>query len=276
MPTPLTPAQERLRKKHGTPAEFAAACKNALGDISVQEMDAAVAKYDREWKLAGESGTKWLKIIVTLKNDAPSTEIAWGWVQKFEEAFGIKNLYYARYQDLLKSSFEVSAETTADEARIKRFFRRSRHVIGVKVENRGTGSLAHAIAYQAMKHIKPVEEDTAQDKEFLDVIHWMNNMRGHDYMREIRFYNYAALVFADMLVRNNETMKRNSQFLAAVTGEGKAPGRAKGSSGAPGSKPGKSAPSAFRKAPASRRRPSAGSGRRSPGAPSAGRARSRK
>lgn len=276
MNAPLTPAQERLRKKHGTPAEFQRACENALGEISIEEMKAAVAKYEREWKIAGESGTKWLKIIVVLKNEAPSREIAWEWVQKFEHEFGVKYLYFARYQDLLKSSFEVSADTSASEDRIKRFFRRCRDVTGVKVENRGTGSMAHAIAYQAMKHIKPMEEEGVGDREFLDVIHWMNNMRGHDYMREIRFYNWAALSFSDMLVRNNETMRRNSQFLAVVTGEGKAPAKASAKSRAPGSKPGKSAPSASRKAPASRRRPSAGSGRRSPGAPSAGRARSRK
>jgi hypothetical protein len=49
----LTDKQEALRRKHGTPDQFAAACQRALGDISLDEMNAAVLKYQREWTDAG-------------------------------------------------------------------------------------------------------------------------------------------------------------------------------------------------------------------------------
>lgn len=50
----LTSAQKRLKAKHGTPAEFAAACYEAVpGYISMDEAEAAVRKYNQEWAAAG-------------------------------------------------------------------------------------------------------------------------------------------------------------------------------------------------------------------------------
>jgi len=50
----MTPAQRKLAKKHGTPAEFAAAVYKCVpGDISMYEARAAVEKYNREWATAG-------------------------------------------------------------------------------------------------------------------------------------------------------------------------------------------------------------------------------
>lgn len=50
----LTPAQRKLAKKHGTPAEFAQAVYKCVpGDISMDEARAAVEKYNREWDAAG-------------------------------------------------------------------------------------------------------------------------------------------------------------------------------------------------------------------------------
>ena len=49
----LTPKQRKLAKKHGTPAEFAQAVYKCVpGDISMDEAQAAVAKYNREWAAA--------------------------------------------------------------------------------------------------------------------------------------------------------------------------------------------------------------------------------
>lgn len=48
-----TPAQTRLREKHGSPREFAAACMNALGEISIDEANEAISKYNAEWLEAG-------------------------------------------------------------------------------------------------------------------------------------------------------------------------------------------------------------------------------
>lgn len=50
----MTSKQKALAKKHGTPAEFAKACYEAVpGDISMDEARAAVDKYTREWTEAG-------------------------------------------------------------------------------------------------------------------------------------------------------------------------------------------------------------------------------
>jgi len=50
----LTPAQRKLAKKHGTPAEFAQATYACVpGDISMDEARAAVEKYSQQWNAAG-------------------------------------------------------------------------------------------------------------------------------------------------------------------------------------------------------------------------------
>ena len=51
----LTDAQIKLARKHGTPAEFAVACWYACpAEISADEAEAAIAKYQREWDKAGK------------------------------------------------------------------------------------------------------------------------------------------------------------------------------------------------------------------------------
>ncbi len=45
-------AQKALLAKHGTPFDFAKACAAAIGEISVEEAEKAVAKYLKEWKAA--------------------------------------------------------------------------------------------------------------------------------------------------------------------------------------------------------------------------------
>lgn len=41
--------QQRLKKKHGTPKEFALACYECVGEISVDEAHDAIIKYTKEW-----------------------------------------------------------------------------------------------------------------------------------------------------------------------------------------------------------------------------------
>ena len=46
----LSKRQMTLAKKHGTPAQFASACYDAVpGYISMDEARAAIEKYNREW-----------------------------------------------------------------------------------------------------------------------------------------------------------------------------------------------------------------------------------
>lgn len=49
---PKTKGQLELRKKHGTPTEFAEACVQAIGEISVRQASQAIDKYLAEWKAA--------------------------------------------------------------------------------------------------------------------------------------------------------------------------------------------------------------------------------
>lgn len=49
----LTNAQKKLRRKHGFPPEFAAACYHCVPEfISMTEARTAVEKYQREWDAA--------------------------------------------------------------------------------------------------------------------------------------------------------------------------------------------------------------------------------
>lgn len=48
-----SPAQMKLAMFHGTPEEFDMALLNALGEISIDEYNAASAKYRRQFRAAG-------------------------------------------------------------------------------------------------------------------------------------------------------------------------------------------------------------------------------
>lgn len=56
----LTDAQKELKRKHGTPEQFAAACNAAVGDLMVTpaEAQAAIETYCREWAEAGRQSPK--------------------------------------------------------------------------------------------------------------------------------------------------------------------------------------------------------------------------
>jgi hypothetical protein len=43
------PTRAELKRNHGTPAEFARAVWNAVGEISVAEAQAGIERYEREW-----------------------------------------------------------------------------------------------------------------------------------------------------------------------------------------------------------------------------------
>lgn len=45
-------AQKQLARKHGTPKAFAQSCTMALGEISINEVNSAIAKYLDEWEAA--------------------------------------------------------------------------------------------------------------------------------------------------------------------------------------------------------------------------------
>jgi hypothetical protein len=49
---------EELRKAHGTPREFADAVWRAVGEISIAEASAAIAKYQREYDEAVDQELK--------------------------------------------------------------------------------------------------------------------------------------------------------------------------------------------------------------------------
>jgi len=56
MTIPMSKAQKKLAKKHGTPAQFAVAVYRAVpGFISMDEARAAVEKYNRVWSLASRT-----------------------------------------------------------------------------------------------------------------------------------------------------------------------------------------------------------------------------
>lgn len=50
--SPLTKGQLVLMRKHGTPSEFAMACYDCVGEISMDEAASAIRKYNEEWSVA--------------------------------------------------------------------------------------------------------------------------------------------------------------------------------------------------------------------------------
>lgn len=118
----------------------------------------------------------------------------WHLVKRFEDQFKIKHLYFARYTTLESSKVEISALTGAEFKDIIKLTEQIPGVIRTVIEYRDSGSIAHAYAYQAVKRIDPFEKDLPEDNDFADVLHWMCNMRGMDYMREARLYAYRSLV----------------------------------------------------------------------------------
>lgn len=148
---------------------------------------------------------KWLKVTVYFQPDLDLAREGLAIVNCFEMCFGIKNLYFSRYVDLVKNSIEISCLTDTKYKAIKAYFKSRRAVLAVAVEDRGSGSMAHVFAYQAVKRLAYHEkDDNAGWNEFLDVVHWMSNMNGYDYCREIRFYGYAAFCFANQLTAQSE------------------------------------------------------------------------
>ena len=52
----MTKKQLALKKKHGSPAEFAVACYQAVpSDLSMDEARDAVEEYNHEWERAGRT-----------------------------------------------------------------------------------------------------------------------------------------------------------------------------------------------------------------------------
>lgn len=262
----LTPEQRRLKRLHKTPDEFARDVMECLGEISLEEANAAVAKYRKEWEAAAPQ-RQWIKILVQVNPAYASLEdLCWKWTRALEDEFDIPQLYFARYTGTGECRFEVSANTTATLAELNKFtawfegkpMGKWKAIRKIEVQPRGTGSAAHAFAYQAVKRLKPVdvEMEGPNDNEFIDLLHWMCNMRGMDYIREIRYYGFAAMVFADLLVRKSEEELRR---LNKPTAKGKARASARRSNHGRPRPPAKSAPAAARKAPGSSRSPSAGS-----------------
>lgn len=146
-------------------------------------------------KSAATNPPKWIKLTLFLDLQLENyKKVVWENVQKFEAEFNIKHLYFARYTTLESSKVEISALTGVEFRRIVEFAEKLPGVVRTIVEYRDSGSVAHAYAYQAVKRISPFEKDLPEDHDFADVLHWMCNMRGMDYMREARLYAYRSLV----------------------------------------------------------------------------------
>jgi hypothetical protein len=185
----------------------------------------------------------WLKVTVAFE---PSFNLAYSGLdvaQCFEAKFKIQNMYFSRYVTTLKNSLEISCQTAANVKAIRRWFQAKNYVLGLTIENRGSGSMAHAHAYRAISAMALADRDKEDSWDpMLDVIHWMCNMRGYDYLREIRFYGYGAFCFA------NQVAHQNDEFQAKLQGKAPAGKAAKSASnGARQSKPAGSSRVAARK-----------------------------
>lgn len=186
----------------------------------------------------------WIKITAMFEPGFDLAVRGLAEVRAFEAHFRIQHLYFSRYVTTLKNSIEISCQTNANPKSIRRWFNNKSYVLAIAIENRGTGSLAHAHGYRLICALPPSDKDGEVSwNDMLDVFHWMCNMRGYDYLREIRFYSYAAFCFS------NQVAKQNDEFQAKLSG--KAPDKkaaAAASKRAPQSKPAGSSRAASRRA----------------------------
>lgn len=283
----MTAKQAALKAKHGTPAQFARAVYRTIGEVSADEAKAAIAKYNQEWRAASDppqvapAREVWVKITVHLaliiknyQKFVPSL------VARFETAFRVKHLYYARYTTLKSSTIEISALTSANWRSIEVWFLAVRGIYHVNIVDRTTGSLAHAYMYQAIKRLPAFDKDLPEDDALLDVLHWGMNQRGMDYIREARAYTLASLrILHKMALESASNLEAMRQFNREASKHsiaqslverlnllGRKAGRgrktAKAAANGPAPTPPKSAPAGAGIACGSKRSRSAGSGRR--------------
>ncbi len=131
---------------------------------------------------------KWLKIIVMFNAEADLRQ-GLELCRHLEITCGIKNLYFARYWP--PGCVEITCETDRSFSTL-RLAVRTAAVIGVKrvrIEELGSGSLAHAHGYQAVKEIM---RDPDPRRQLMDVVHWTMNMCSCDYAHEVLNYLEAS------------------------------------------------------------------------------------
>jgi hypothetical protein len=202
------------------------------------------------------SFAKWQKINVWLKFStadihATATKIA----NDFCAQLYPQHMYFATYATTAFIRVEISALFFSRRNDLTKFFKKFSEVKNFNVQPRGTGSLAHARAYQMVRALEPVDGDW--DKQLADVIHWIFNMRGYNYMRELLFYNQAGVALAHHLAtEGDEYMKKH---YAIKVEEEKVPAAALESLGrSPRCKPAKSSRAQRGKVGGSTRKLSAG------------------
>lgn len=207
------------QKKNTTANDLVKYIMEGLEKKSMAEAQRSAEKRIDAWKeggwfyLAKSPNETWIKVIIRLQLDLEHyKDTARAVVLLFECACDTRHMYYARYTSLDSSTIEISALTGVSSTCITRFLLQVKGVENVDVQDRGTGSLAHAHAFQAVKHLEPFNQDLAEDNAFLDVLHWMCNQRGLDYLREARLFAFRTLCLTHSTAiestRNMETMRK--------------------------------------------------------------------
>lgn len=164
----LNREQERLRVLHGTPEAFRKAVMADLGEISLEEANAAVAKYMAEWNLAGWKPTlppRWVKIVIDTEPKTTLRDEALFWTRTFEARFKVQALYFTRDAN---SRWEIVALCHATDGAIRRFFLRCKLVTAVAVQNIDGGSYPRAHAYQAAKRLGECDFTNVHDVDLRD------------------------------------------------------------------------------------------------------------
>jgi hypothetical protein len=156
---------------------------------------------------------RWLKIKIHFNLDTP-VALAREVVYTFERKFQVKQMYYAYYQRLT-NIIEVSALTAATKSKIVRHLKRCSLVRTVEVEERGSGSLAHAHAYQMIKAI--YAKDADPEEQLRDTLHWSLNMFGKGYFDELAYHGREAASLAEFLrSENNRAIEENAKAMKAA------------------------------------------------------------
>lgn len=128
------------------------------------------------------SDSFWKQITVCYTSPQHLNEEAWKEVERIERVAQSDLLYFARYSDPKGNKLVVKVHTARSCAVLKRLLGLDSTDVIVMSE---PGSTAHAHGYRIIKASRTQKDPS---RMLYDVVHWMMNMAGHNYLTEVEEY----------------------------------------------------------------------------------------
>lgn len=112
-------------------------------------------------------------------------------VKHFESEYGLKELYFARYNNEMGPNIQISVESSVlDNDRVENVVKKYKCVTNWFIEDRPPDDLSHAytLAYSICKEFFRLDK-TKKIEELFKLFHWTQNMLGFYYCEEADNYS---------------------------------------------------------------------------------------